>query len=134
MSHKAHQLPQLTIRDLFWLVLVVALGLGWWLENPGRRANVMAWLKGTNTDSSYVTVIYSVADVVPLSPGGVADFDALADRVKEHVTQDEWDSAGGYATANAFATNLSLVVRHNEDGQERVAAYLKQLRQAKKVK
>ena len=25
-------LPQLHLRDLFWLVLVVAMGCGWWVE------------------------------------------------------------------------------------------------------
>jgi hypothetical protein len=26
-------LPKLNLRDLFWLVVVVAMGLGWWLEH-----------------------------------------------------------------------------------------------------
>ena len=26
------KLPQLTLRDLFWLVLVAAMGCGWWVE------------------------------------------------------------------------------------------------------
>ena len=28
------KLPQLTLRDLFWLVLVVGLAVGWWLNTP----------------------------------------------------------------------------------------------------
>lgn len=31
------KLPQLSLRDLFWLVLVCALALAWWIE---RRAHV----------------------------------------------------------------------------------------------
>ena len=27
------KLPQLHLRDLFWLTLVVALGLGWWVDH-----------------------------------------------------------------------------------------------------
>ena len=27
------KLPQLTLRDWFWLVLVCALAVGWWLEH-----------------------------------------------------------------------------------------------------
>jgi hypothetical protein len=27
------KLPQLSLRDLFWLLLVCALALGWWLEH-----------------------------------------------------------------------------------------------------
>jgi hypothetical protein len=26
-------LPQLSLRDLFWLVLMAALGLGWWVDH-----------------------------------------------------------------------------------------------------
>jgi hypothetical protein len=26
------KIPQLSTRDLFWLTLVVAMGLGWWLD------------------------------------------------------------------------------------------------------
>ena len=30
------KLPQLMLRDLFWLVLVCAMGLGWWLTILNR--------------------------------------------------------------------------------------------------
>jgi hypothetical protein len=29
----AMALPKLNLRDLFWLVVVLAMGLGWWLEH-----------------------------------------------------------------------------------------------------
>jgi hypothetical protein len=32
------KLPKLHLRDLFWLVLVCALGCGWWLERSKRVA------------------------------------------------------------------------------------------------
>src|SRR5215203_5159415 len=32
------KLPQFTLRDLFWLVLVCALGVTWWLEHRQRVA------------------------------------------------------------------------------------------------
>jgi len=35
------KLPQLTLRDLFWLVLVIGLALGWWLDH--RAASQEAW-------------------------------------------------------------------------------------------
>ena len=37
------KLPQASIRDLFWLVLVAALGLGWWLDR-GKLATEIARL------------------------------------------------------------------------------------------
>lgn len=32
------KLPQLSLRDLFWLVLVCALGVAWWIEHRQRVA------------------------------------------------------------------------------------------------
>jgi hypothetical protein len=42
------KLPQLTLRDLFWLVLVIALSLGWWLQSRRHqelreRAELWEW-------------------------------------------------------------------------------------------
>ena len=34
-----------TIRDLFWLVLVVALAIGWWLDH-GSSTYSKAWIHG----------------------------------------------------------------------------------------
>lgn len=31
------KLPQLTLRDLFWLVALVAMGCGWWVDSSTRR-------------------------------------------------------------------------------------------------
>jgi hypothetical protein len=50
--------PQLTIRDLFWLVLVAALVTAWWLDRRTLRQqieklstdlNVQQWLYNSNT-------------------------------------------------------------------------------------
>ena len=34
------RLPQLSLRDLFWLVVVVAMGCGWWVDH--RRSGDLA--------------------------------------------------------------------------------------------
>jgi hypothetical protein len=31
------KLPQLYLRDLFWLVALVAMGCGWWVERTGKK-------------------------------------------------------------------------------------------------
>src|SRR4051812_44131390 len=66
------KLPQLHIRDLFWLVLVVALGLGWWVSHGGGSW-MQKWL--SPRDSRRIAV-YSVEDVRQVR-AGVADFDSL---------------------------------------------------------
>jgi hypothetical protein len=35
-------LPKLNLRDLFWLVVVVALGLGWWREHHSATSRNQA--------------------------------------------------------------------------------------------
>ena len=31
------KLPQLTLRDLFWIVALVAMGCGWWVEHREKQ-------------------------------------------------------------------------------------------------
>jgi hypothetical protein len=31
------KLPRFTLRDLFWLMLVVAMGCAWWLDRRGSK-------------------------------------------------------------------------------------------------
>jgi hypothetical protein len=37
------KLPQLSLRDLFWLVLIVALGLGWWQDHSQQHFQNFVW-------------------------------------------------------------------------------------------
>jgi len=49
------KLPQLTLRDLFWLVLLVAMALGWWI-NQARLTNENKELEEALTPlEAYVT-------------------------------------------------------------------------------
>lgn len=33
------KLPQLSLRDLFWLVLVAAMGCGWWVDRTRLKTD-----------------------------------------------------------------------------------------------
>jgi hypothetical protein len=37
--------PRFTIRDLVWLTLVVAMGVGWWLDHARLTAPVSPYLQ-----------------------------------------------------------------------------------------
>ena len=37
------KLPQLSLRELFWLVLVCALALGWWLDRGKLNAQLQEY-------------------------------------------------------------------------------------------
>jgi hypothetical protein len=51
MKYSLRSLMTFSIRDLFWLVLVVAMGLGWWLER-GRASTCKAEAKQLQADLS----------------------------------------------------------------------------------
>ena len=63
--------------------------------------------------------------------GVIVDFDALINDVTKKVLPQTWEQNGGEADMAEFATYLSLVIIHDKDGHERVAAYLEELRRKK---
>jgi hypothetical protein len=70
--------PQLLLRDLFWLVLVVALATGWWREYSLRRANdrmgeraelLKAVLESRGWTVELLPDRFSVSPPPPVKPG-----------------------------------------------------------------
>ena len=39
------KLPQLSLRDLFWLVALAAMGCGWWVERSRPKREAEMWEK-----------------------------------------------------------------------------------------
>ena len=52
------KLPQLHIRDLFWLVLVVALGLGWFADRRVLVQHILGLQKhvDANPDKRFIRI------------------------------------------------------------------------------
>lgn len=123
---------QFRLRTLLWLMLCIVIGLGAYragFENGfADRFNQREEVGATFAAS------YDVRDVVPtrrISTGVVLQFDPLIRDVKANVLPKTWRSNGGEADIAEFATNITLVVNHDKDGHERVAAYLEKLREKK---
>ena len=49
----AMKLPQLSLRDLFWLVLVAACLSGWWVERSRLRAEIDSLRKTPDLDYGF---------------------------------------------------------------------------------
>ena len=48
------KLPRFTLRDLFWLVALVAMGCGWWVDHARQVADRdSAYMKGIQTGVMY---------------------------------------------------------------------------------
>jgi hypothetical protein len=71
------KLPQLTLRDLFWLAALVAMGCGWWVERRMLKAELQEALPWKDRTESLQSTIerdgYEVTwgdDVVAISKPG----------------------------------------------------------------
>jgi hypothetical protein len=75
------KLPQCSLRDLFWLVLVCALGIGWWLERASLRtelndvqAEAARWKSDAERSAQYLLSLpptgynYDSSIVPPIKP------------------------------------------------------------------
>lgn len=122
---------QFRLQSILWLMLCIAVGLGtYWRGYQAGLADKAN--QRSEVGSTYVT-IYNVADVVRppnANSGNVADLEGLAHDISTQVLPNTWDVSGGNASIVGFGTaaNPALVISHDQDGHERVAAYLERLR------
>jgi len=76
-----------TLRDLFWLVLVVALGLGWWFDHSHQRA---WWVKPiANTPEARITMPSAIFSI---SASG--DYTFIAGGLKAELRRGQLTSEG----------------------------------------
>lgn len=120
---------QFRLQTLLWLMLLIAVGLGtYWRGYQAGRADLAN--QRSQVGSMYVTV-YNVADVARMqttNSGVAADLESLARDICSQVLPNTWAGKGGDASVVGFETNVSLVIGHDQDGHERIAAYLSRLR------
>ena len=120
---------QFSIQTFFWIVLVVSVGLVAY-----RRGYDVGFANLANQRSivgNTITVAYAVGDVVPMrTVNGVQepDFGGLIEDLTEEVLPNTWIESGGGASVAEFTPNKSVVIRHDQDGHERVAKFFEQLR------
>jgi hypothetical protein len=65
------KLPQLTLRDLFWLVLVCAVTVAWWLDRQGLVATNKALIEFYQTPIEFDAPIAPAEPDVTLNPMAV---------------------------------------------------------------
>jgi hypothetical protein len=117
---------QFSMRSILWLMLCVAVGFAAY-----RRGFDDGFADGANSrhhvGETYVKA-YHVADLMlPILANGKTtslDSERLIRDITANVLPNTWNENGGQAGIRAFERNLSLVVSHDQDGHDRVAAYL----------
>lgn len=124
---------QFRLSSLFWLMLCICVGIGAYRQ--GYKSGHSDRANGRKEVGSTYNVVHSVLDIVPMTrtqTGVTADLDGLVRDLTADVLPETWDTRGGEASIAKFSTNLSLVVSHDSDGQQRVAEYLSRLRKKRK--
>jgi hypothetical protein len=120
---------QFRLQSVLWLMLCIAIGIG--AYRHGYDAGVADAANQRSQVGTTFAKVYNVADIVPLQKTGsgvVADLEGLAQDISRQVLPNTWDENGGSAAIAGFEANVALVVSHDQDGHERIAAYLERLR------
>lgn len=124
--------PRFRLASLLWLMLCVALTIGTyrWAYQRGRED---ALALRTFVGRTHARV-YDLKDVMlmPASTTGggvVLNFDSVMKDLKKEVLPNTWEDAGGSATMSESPVTISLVITHDDDGHERIAAWMKRRRE-----
>lgn len=128
MSESPRWRPRFRLASLLWLMLCVALVIGTYrLAYERGREDTLAMR--TFVGRTHVRS-YDVQDVMPAKltgTGVLLNFDPIVRDIQKEVLPNTWD--GGSATISDYPNNISLIISHDADGHERIAAWLKQRRE-----
>ena len=115
------KLPRFTLRELFLLVVIAAMGCGWWVERQ-RAASLQTEVSRLKVLAQQET--FTKRHLVPFAVGNPA---TLIQMVKSATGPEEWSDRGGTASTSLVLDNQSLIVAGDGRIQVRVAEYLGKL-------
>ena len=115
------KLPRFTLRELFLLVVIAAMGCGWWVE---RQRN--APLESRVSELMLLAQQHPVRQSHPVT-FAVGNPAMLTQMIQSAISPEEWIDRGGTASMSYFPQTRSLVVYGDGRIQVRVAGFLKKL-------
>lgn len=127
---------QFSLRTVFLLVLVAALVLGSYRFGfrAGYDNGIVDGLNHRKWVGRMYAQAYYVTDLVKLRPNDnnvAAEATRLIQNINVHVLPGTWNTNGGEAAISYVDAQRTLVVSHDQDGHERIAEFLEQLRHPK---
>jgi hypothetical protein len=110
-----------SLRELFLLVALAAMGCGWWVERQRTaalesRVSELMLLAQQNPVTQSHAVSFAVANPA-----------ALTQMIQSAISPEEWSGRGGTACMSYFPHTRSLLVSGDGRIQLRVAEFLKTL-------
>jgi len=120
---------QLSLRTILWIMLCVGLGFGMYRQGFQAGRN---YKEPPPAPAIGYAQVYYIEDLLDsgLYESSRQGFDDIRQQVTTNVLPASWTENGGKASVRMFESNRTLVVRHDKSGHERVASYLKFLRQS----
>ena len=90
--------PSFHLRDLFWLVLVVGMGLGWWLDQARIRREVQRLqaipVKSAQAKLSVAEAEFAQAkEIVQRAPGAISPREFRRSELQVEVAKAELETA-----------------------------------------
>lgn len=121
---------QFSLRTVLWTTLCIAIGFG--AYRCGFNAGVTAGIEQRYRVGWVYAKLYQVSDLLNRSKG---DSDEKADLLVKSITGEvlpkTWQQNGGGASIAYYAEKKSVVISHDQDGHERIADHLEQLRSSR---
>ena len=115
------KLPRFSLRELFLLVALVAMGCSWWVERQ-RAAGFQSEVSRLKVLARQET--FTQGHVVPFAVGNPA---RLIQMIQSANSPEEWIGRGGTACMSYFPRTQSLLVSGDGRIQVKVADYLQKL-------
>jgi hypothetical protein len=90
--------PTFHLRDVFWLVLVVAIGLGWWMDQDRIRREVQR-LQAIPVKSAQANLAVAEAEfaqakeIIQRAPGAISASEFRRSELKVEVAKAELETA-----------------------------------------
>jgi hypothetical protein len=121
--------PRFRLASLLWLILCVALTLGTyrWAYQRGREDALAQRTFGRSHPR-----VYDLKDVIPATTTGsgvLIEFNSIVQDLKKEVLPNTWQERGGCAMVVEHPNKFALLIFHDDEAHERIAAWMKRRQQ-----
>ena len=126
--------PQFGVKSLLWVMLLMAAVIT--AYRSGFRAGFVQGENYRNSVGATFPKAYNVADLVSFDPATTSALRYAEELIHDlclNVLPKTWQVEGGPANVAGYANNETIVVSHDQHGHDRIAEYLQQRRNMRRI-